>query len=96
MQSFSLRGLLQKEPFWCCFPSPSVQPAAVEGLCLVGGRGRDTDALRSSACPPGDELLPLLSSRQCSWDERLAGAGRETLCAVPCKEPECKSCSAGQ
>lgn len=96
MQSFSLRGLLQKEPFWCCFPSPSVQPAAVEGLCLVGGRGRDTDALRSSACPPGDQLLPLPSSRQCSRDERVVGAGRETLRAVPREEPERKSCSAGR
>ena len=95
MQSFSLRGLLQKEPFWCCFPSPSVQPAGVEGLCLVGGWGRNTDALWSSVCPPGNQLLPLLS-RQRSRDERVAGAAREMWRAVPCKEPESKSCSAGQ
>lgn len=69
MQPSSLGGLLQKAPFWCCFPSPSMQPAGAERLRPVGGWGGNTDALQSSACPPGDQLLQLLS-RQHGWDER--------------------------
>jgi len=44
MQSFPLRGLLQKEPFWCCFPSPGVQPAGVEGS-VSGEAGAETQML---------------------------------------------------
>lgn len=81
-RSFALRGLLQKKPFWCCFPSPGVQPAGVVGLCLAGGWGRHTDALWSSVCPPGNRVLPLLS-RQRGQDEcKQEQPGRS--CVVCC------------
>lgn len=95
MQPSSLGGLLQKAPFWCCFPSPSMQPAGAERLRPVGGWGGNTDALQSSACLPGDQLLQLLS-RQHGRDEHAAGAAREVARGVQGKEPESKSCSAGQ
>lgn len=67
MQPFSLRGLLQKEPFWYCSPSPSMQPAGVDGISLIEGWGRNPDAFWSSIWPPDHQLLSLLS-RQHGWD----------------------------
>lgn len=79
VQTFSLSSLLQKEPFWCYFPSPSVQPAGVKWLCLVGDRGRTPDPLWSSSCPPGHQLLPL-RSRQLGWGE----CGKSSQGGVAC------------
>lgn len=70
-------------------PSPSMNPTGSEGLCLIGGWGRGTDAL-CSVCPPGHQLLPVSRARMST-----AGTSRKMLVLCCAKLCHAKSLRAG-
>lgn len=80
MLPFFLRGLLQKESFWCCFPSPSLLYMRALSCRRLEQKHR---SLWSSVCALGSKLLPLLTG-SVAGVKCTAGAAREMLCAVLC------------